>query len=100
MPKSGESSSSQGNNTNDDTLSIRYDGPVLTGEKSVEQGQRDDVIRAASHRGNLYSRVVDRDLPLREHPLAVPGTSVLPSESRPRKSGPEIIWKHKRNTRN
>jgi hypothetical protein len=105
MPKSGVSSSNRGKNTqekniHDDTQSIRYQGPVLTGEKSVEQGQRDDVIRAASHRGNLYSRVVDRDLPLREHPPAAPGTSVLPSESRPRKSGPEIIWKHKRNAKN
>jgi hypothetical protein len=97
IPKSGAPSNEK--NTHKDTLSIRYEGPVLTGEKSVEQGQRDDVIRAASHRGNLYNNIVDRDLPLREHPPAVPGRSVLPSESKLGKRGPEIIWKPKRSTR-
>jgi hypothetical protein len=32
--------------TSRDSTGIRYDGPVLTGEKSVEQAQRDDQIRA------------------------------------------------------
>jgi hypothetical protein len=72
IPKSAEPASSQGKDTKKDTLSIRYDGPILTGEKSVEQ---------------------QRDTPLREHPLAIPGRSALPLESKPRKSGPGIIWK-------
>jgi hypothetical protein len=32
--------------TSRDSTGIRYDGPVLTGRKSVEQAQRDDQIRA------------------------------------------------------
>jgi hypothetical protein len=96
MPKSGESASTRGKDTQNDTLSIRYEGPVLTGEKSVEQQQRDDVIRATSHHGDSHSKVVDCDTPRREHAPAIPGRSVLPLESKPRKSGPGIIWKIKK----
>jgi hypothetical protein len=87
MPKSGEPSSNRGENT------IRYEGPVLTGEKSVEQEQRDDMIRPASH---LHNKVGDRDPMLREYPPAIAGKSVLPLEPKPRMSGPGIIWKSKK----
>jgi hypothetical protein len=35
-------------------LGIQYQGPVLTGEKSVEQQQRDDALRATGHRSELH----------------------------------------------
>jgi hypothetical protein len=84
MPKSGESASNQGK----DTLSIRYSGPVLTGEKSVEQQQLDDATR-----GDFYNEGADCGPPLRERPVATLGIYGLPLESKPRKSGPGIIWK-------
>ena len=84
MPKSGESASNQGT----DTLSIRYSGPVLTGEKSVEQQQRDDVTR-----GDFNNKAVDCGPQLRERPVPTLGIYGLPLESKPRKSGPGIIWK-------
>jgi hypothetical protein len=99
MPKYGKSTSNRGEEKQKDTLSIRYEGPVLTGEKSVEQRQRDVVIRATSHRPDLYekldlySNVEDCGPSLREHPPAIPGKFALKSESTPRKSGPGIVWR-------
>jgi hypothetical protein len=43
----------------EDSLGIRYEGAVLTGEKSVEQRQRDDAIRAISHSGESSKTVED-----------------------------------------
>jgi hypothetical protein len=90
MPKSGEHASNRGD-TQKDTLSIRYEGPVLTGEKSVEQRQRDVGIHATS-----YRPVVDCGPPLRRDPPSIPGRSALPLESKPRTSGPGITWKVKK----
>ncbi|HEX4135259.1 MAG TPA: hypothetical protein VHY84_11660 [Bryobacteraceae bacterium] len=42
-----------------DSLGIRYEGAVLTGEKSVEQEQRDDAIRAISHPGESSETLED-----------------------------------------
>jgi hypothetical protein len=47
MPKPGESTETR------DTLSILYEGAVLTGQKSVEQAQREDAIHAAERPGVL-----------------------------------------------
>jgi hypothetical protein len=69
MPKSGQSASNQGK----DTLSIRYSGPVLTGEKSVEKQQLDDATR-----GDFYNEGVDCGPPLRERPVATLGMYGLP----------------------
>jgi hypothetical protein len=62
MPKSGEPGKGNAG------PSIRYEGPVLTGQKSVEQEQRDDAIRATSHLvGESYSTVENYDPVLQAH---------------------------------
>jgi hypothetical protein len=76
MPKSGEHASNRGD-TQKDTLSIRYEGPV--------------GIHATS-----YRPVVDCGPPLRRDPPSIPGRSALPLESKPRTSGPGITWKVKK----
>jgi hypothetical protein len=64
MPKPGDAKSEP---------LIRFDGPVLNGEKSVEQQQRDVVhrreaaVRAPSHSGESYSATQDYDPVLRAH---------------------------------
>jgi len=56
-----------------DALGIQFEGPVLTGEKSVEQQQRDIVtsreaaVRATSPLGESYKTVEDYDPVLRDH---------------------------------
>jgi len=66
MPKSrGTQSDTQEDAKND--LRIRYEGPVLNGEKSVEHQHRDDAIRASSHLGESYKNVEDYDPVLRAH---------------------------------
>jgi hypothetical protein len=62
MPKSDES----GKPCNDGPA-IRFEGPVMRGEKSVRQEQRDVAIRATSHRGESYSTIEDYDPVLRAH---------------------------------
>jgi hypothetical protein len=62
MPKSGELG---------DALSIRSEGPVMRGQKSVEEQRRVDAIRAASSEepfgGKTYETVDDYDPVLRSH---------------------------------
>jgi len=63
MPKSGDSASNQAR----DALSIRFEGPVLTGEKSVAERHREVAIRASSPLGESYKTVEDYDPVLRSH---------------------------------
>ena len=65
MPKSGEPGNSS--NSSNDGPSIRSEGPVMSGEKSVEQQLRDDAIRVTPHLGQSYSNVEDYDPVLRAH---------------------------------
>ena len=62
MPKSDESGK-PGNGG----PAIRFEGPVMRGEKSVRQEQRDVAIRATSHQGESYGRMEDYDPVLRAH---------------------------------
>ena len=50
-----------------DTLGISYEGPVLTGERSVQHGQRDEDIRVSDTTGESYKGVEDYDPVLRAH---------------------------------
>ena len=50
-----------------DPLDIRFEGPVLTGEKSVQQRQRDDAIAACNTAGESYKKTEDYDPVLRAH---------------------------------
>lgn len=56
-----------------DALGIQFEGPVLTGEKSVERQQRDvathreAAILATSHLGESYKTLEDYDPALRAH---------------------------------
>jgi hypothetical protein len=50
-----------------DALRIQFEGPVLTGEKSVEQQQRDAAIRATYPLNESYKTVEDYDSVLRSH---------------------------------
>jgi hypothetical protein len=46
---------------------IQFDGLVLTGERSVEQRQRDEAIRGVRVDAEAYVRVEDYDPVLRAH---------------------------------
>jgi hypothetical protein len=54
-----------------DPLGIQLEGPVLQGEKSVEQGRREDAIAAnrvaLSCKQVCYRRIGDYDPVLRSH---------------------------------
>jgi hypothetical protein len=39
--------------------SIRFEGPVLNGEKSVEEAHRNDAVFAATHRSELHKILED-----------------------------------------
>ena len=48
-------------------LGIQFEGPVLTGEKSVEHQQREAAVRTTSPLGESYKTVDDYDPVLRAH---------------------------------
>ena len=50
-----------------DTLGISFEGPVLTGERSVQHRQRDEAIRTFDTTGEAYKRTQDYDPVLRAH---------------------------------
>jgi hypothetical protein len=45
----------------------RFEGPVLNGEKSVEQRQGEAAVRTPSHPGESYNATGDYDPVLRAH---------------------------------
>ena len=61
-----------------DPLDIRFEGPVLTGEKSVPERQRDDAIAASNKTGESYKRTEDYDPVLRAHLMS--STHVITSK--------------------
>jgi hypothetical protein len=50
-----------------DPLGISFEGPVLTGERSVQHRQRDEAIRTFDTTGEAYKRTEDYDSVLRAH---------------------------------
>jgi hypothetical protein len=50
-----------------DPLGIRFEGPVLSGEKSAQERQRGDAIAACNTAGESYTRSEDYDSVLRAH---------------------------------
>ena len=50
-----------------DTLGISFEGPVLTGERSVQRTQRDEAIRVFDTKGEAYKRTEEYDPVLRAH---------------------------------
>lgn len=50
-----------------DALGISFEGPVLTGERSVQHKQQDEAIRAVDATGEAYQRIEDYDAVLRAH---------------------------------
>jgi hypothetical protein len=50
-----------------DPLGIRFEGPVLTGETSVQERQRDEAIAAWNNTGESYQQPEDYDPVLRAH---------------------------------
>jgi hypothetical protein len=66
-------------------LGIQFDSPVLTGEKSVEQQQREAAIRATSPLDESYKTVEDYDPVLRAHCRLYSGAGPLSRGRRPRR---------------
>jgi hypothetical protein len=50
-----------------DELGVRFEGVVLTGEKTVEEGLKSDVVRRVDECHECYERVEDYDPVLRAH---------------------------------
>lgn len=50
-----------------DTLGISFEGPVLTGNKTVQEQERHEAISAFDTTGASYKRTEDYDPVLRAH---------------------------------
>ena len=50
-----------------DPLGIGFEGPVLTGERTVQEQERHEAIRAFDTTGEAYKRTEDYDPVLRAH---------------------------------
>ena len=50
-----------------DTLGISFEGPVLTGKRTVQEQQRHEDIHAFDTTGESYKRPEDYDPVLRAH---------------------------------
>jgi len=50
-----------------DSLNISFEGSVLTGQKSVQEAQRDEAIAACNTVLESYQKIEDYDPVLRSH---------------------------------
>jgi hypothetical protein len=55
------------NDAGEDELGIKVEGPVLAGEKSLEERRAEDVVSAGREEGEFYSELEDYDLVLKSH---------------------------------
>ena len=55
------------NDAGEDELGIKVEGPLLAGEKSLEERRAEDVVGAGREEGEFYSGLEDYDPVLKSH---------------------------------
>ena len=55
------------NDAGEDELGIKVEGPVLAGEKSLEERRAEEAVRAGGEEGEFYSELEDDDPVLKSH---------------------------------